>query len=188
MSWSFLAHATPPQVTVTLAVNRILGIVALAGFMMSALVHVAALAGVAVFERVPTVWLLHVGIFAVFIPFVTSSRRELQSNTGLDQMLAIVPSWVALIGGALFAYAFINFLVFMSRTQGGNPSLENGKFVLLNHGHLIRELTPAEYTAYRANEARGFSGHWLVFYFVPFAYFMFGKKPNHLPQPTLAHG
>ncbi len=80
----------------------------------------------------------------------------------------------------LFLYTTINFILFIHATQGGSPSIHDGKFILQQHGHLIRELTADEYTAFKANEVRGLSGHWLFFYFVPFAYFMFTK----IKQPT----
>jgi hypothetical protein len=40
----------------------------------------------------------------------------------------------------------------------------------------MRELTEKEYVAFKANEVRGISGHWLAFYFAPFGYFMFRKN------------
>jgi hypothetical protein len=85
---------------------------------------------------------------------------------------------VVAVGIAIFAYAILNFLIFMKLTEGGNPSIQDGKYVLLNHGTLIREITQAEYHSFCANEVRGFSGHWLVFYFMPFAYFMLRNKFN----------
>ena len=69
-------------------------------------------------------------------------------------------------------------MLFMFATGGGSPSIQDGKFVLQSHGRLIRALTEPEYTAFKANEIRGFSGHWMVFYFVPFAYFLFYRAPK----------
>jgi hypothetical protein len=46
----------------------------------------------------------------------------------------------------------------------GSPDIIDGKYVLENHGTLIRELSEVEYFKLRANEIRGFSGHWMVFY------------------------
>ncbi|MGO4703257.1 hypothetical protein [Dyella sp. 2RAB6] len=43
----------------------------------------------------------------------------------------------------------------------------------MNHGQLIREISATEYAGFKAEEVRGFSGHWMVFYFVPAAYFLF---------------
>lgn len=157
--------------------NRFLGFAALTGLVLAAVAHVCALAGIDVAERVPSVWLLHVGIFIVFIPFVVSSRKILGKQPSLADMRALVPGRVFAVGLAIFIYAIINFVLFAVATQGGNPVVEAGQYLLKSHGHLIRELSRPEYEALRANELRGFSGHWLFFYFVPFAYFMFGKRP-----------
>jgi hypothetical protein len=157
--------------------NRFLGFAALTGLVLAAVAHVCALAGIGVAERVPSVWLLHVGVFVVFIPFVVSSRKILGKQPSLADMRALVPGRVFAVGLAVFIYAIINFVLFAVATQGGNPVVEAGQYLLKSHGHLIRELSRPEYEALRANELRGFSGHWLFFYFVPFAYFMFGKRP-----------
>lgn len=157
--------------------NRFLGFAALAGLVLSAVAHGFALAGVDVAEHVPFVWLLHVGIFAVFIPFVFSSRKILGKQPSLADMRALVPGRVYAVGVVVFIYAIINFVLFGEAAQRGSPAIEAGRYVLQNHGRLIREIGVAEYAALRANELRGFSGHWMFFYFVPFAYFMFGKRP-----------
>jgi hypothetical protein len=157
--------------------NRFLGFAALTGLVLAAVAHVCALAGIDVAERVPSVWLLHIGVFVVFIPFVVSSRKVLGKQPSLVDMRALVPGRVFAVGLAVFIYAIINFVLFAVATQGGNPVVEAGQYLLKSHGHLIRELSRPEYEALRANELRGFSGHWLFFYFVPFAYFMFGKRP-----------
>src|SRR5438552_4154608 len=143
--------------------NRVLGLIALIGFSMSAVAHAAALAGVDVSARWPAVWLLHVGIFVVFVPFVISSRRNGRPST--KDVLTLLPSWASAMVVVLFIYALVNFGLFMLRTEGGNPAVDHGRFVLKSHGHLIREITSTEYAAFRANEIRGFSGHWLLFYF-----------------------
>ena len=165
--------------------NHILAVLALLGFSLSAAVHVASLAGVDVSQRFPLVWLLHVGVFVVFIPFILSSRRVLGAKP-ISKMRALVPNSVFLIGAAIFIYAMLNFALFILSTQGGSPSIQEGKYVLQNHGRVVREITEAEYVAFRANELRGFSGHWLVFYFVPLAYFMFARrKTDKLDQEVI---
>jgi hypothetical protein len=70
----------------------------------------------------------------------------------------------------------VNFIFLAATTEAGSASIEGGKYVLTEHGKLVRELTEPEYTDFRAKQVRAFSGHWLVFYFVPFAYFMFRAR------------
>ena len=156
--------------------TRLFAIAALAGFSVSLAVHVSALFGVDVSAKIPFIWLLHVGIFVVFIPFVLSSRKVLGESPTFAEIRTAFPAWVLVLGGVIFAYAVINFLLFAFATEGGGPSIRDGKFILQSHGRLIREISPTEYAAFKANQVRGFSGHWLVFYYVPFAFFAFGKR------------
>ena len=158
--------------------NRIFGLTALAGFIISLVVHLSALLGIDVSAHFAYVWLLHLGIFVVFFPFAFAffSRNTPGEKPTFTEIRTAFPTWVVVAGACVFTYAVVNFLLFMIATEGGNPAIKNGKYLLLNHGKLVRELTFGEYTAFRANEIRGFSGHWLVFYFFPFAYFVLRKK------------
>ena len=157
--------------------NRLIGLAALAGFVLSLVVHVSALLGFDVSAKVPYVWSLHVGIFFVFVPLVFSSRKAFGARPSLSEIRKAFPAWVVALGTLILAYAALNFFLFMLATDGGSPSIKDGKFILQSHGKFIRDLSASEYAAFKANEVRGFSGHWLVFYFLPFAYFMF-RKPE----------
>jgi hypothetical protein len=155
--------------------NRLIGTAALVGWLLAAATHAASLAGIDVAERIPAVWALHVGIFPVFAPVIFSARRLLGPKPSLSQLRAVLPAWVMAAGVTVFVYAMVNFMLFLAAAQGGTAASVNGRYVLQNHGEVIRELNDTEYTAFKANELRGFSGHWLLFYFVPFAYFFFAK-------------
>ena len=152
--------------------NRLVGSLALLGFLLSLAAHVAALAGVDVAARIPWVWGLNVGIVAVLLPVVMSTRKLVNGRLSLATLRPLFPPWVLVLGAAVFAYAVVNFALFMFGAHGGSPEIRDGRFVLQDHGRLIRELSAAEYTALQANEVRGFSGHWLLFYFMPFAWFL----------------
>ena len=156
--------------------ERVLGYIALAGFVLSLAVHVSALLGVDLSAAAPYVWLLHGGVFVVFIPLVIFSRKQLGARPRLSEIRAVFPRWTIAAGIAVAAYTLVNFVLFMAATEGGSPAIHEGTYVLQNHGHILRELTAAEYAAFKTNEVRGFSGHWLLFYFVPFAYFMFRRQ------------
>lgn len=61
-------------------------------------------------------------------------------------------------------------------SQPGSPEIQDGQYILQNHGKLIRTITEQEYHHYKANEVRGFSGHWLIFYgFSAALLYPFGK-------------
>jgi hypothetical protein len=161
-----------------------LGAVALAGFILSLVVHASALLGVDVAARFSGVWLLHVGIFIVFFPLILFVRKDFGAKLSLKQVGVTLPRWVIGVGVLIFLYAFANFLLFMAGSEGGSATMQNGNYVLLSHGTLIRELTASEYVQFQANVVRGFSGHWLVFYYFPAAYFL-GRKSDRSPGPSL---
>jgi hypothetical protein len=108
-------------------------------------------------------------------------RSRSESQAVWHRMLSITPAWVKVAGVLFIGYAFVNFVLFISKMDGGSPNERNGVYVLENHGQPIRDLTKEEYEQFQAYIARGFSGHWLVFSFLPFAYFAF-------VQPRLAAG
>ena len=150
---------------------------ALTGWTLGLIVHILSIADIDVTEKIPFVWLLHIGIFVVWLPVVLDLKnneelKDFQQSGMLNRMNPIsfykilfkdTPTWMSIIAGAGFFYAFINFILFMS-SQGGTPSIQDGHYVLQNHGELIKNLTEQEYHQYKANEVRGFSGHWILFY------------------------
>ncbi len=152
--------------------NRTFGLIALAGFSLALAVHVAALFGIDVQTKVPAIWLLHVGIFVVFIPMVLQLRA---SGTDRRALLRGLPRTVLLIGGCLMLYALFNFLFAGSTFGQGTAEFENGQYILQYRGKLIRHLTEAQYHAHQAELLRGFSGHWLIFYFAALSHFLWRK-------------
>lgn len=157
--------------------HRLFGMLALGGLILSLATHLAALFGIAVAEYIPFTWLLHVGMFVVFLPFVLETRKTLGARPSMAQLRAVFPLWVMVVFVCLMIYVLCNFMLFIGATQGGAATIaENGQYVLMHRGQLLRALSKSEYLAFKANEVRGFSGHWLLFYFAPFAYFIFGKR------------
>jgi hypothetical protein len=113
-------------------------------------------------------------IFVVVLPLIfIERRRRARLQTTLRER---APRAIAMTAAALAVYAIVNFVIFIATGYEGGPEIRDGGYVLLSHGRFVRELTLAQYVAGRANEARGFSGHWMVFYFVPFAYFWFADR------------
>jgi hypothetical protein len=98
-----------------------------------------------------SVFLLHVGIFVVWIPLVIFANRTMPKpgRNNMDHLLAELPKWVRVCTGILFGYAILNFVYFMYCT------LQYPK-----HG------VPSSV------ELRGFSGHWMMFYGIASAGFI----------------
>ena len=180
-------------------IKKLLFYFAFTGFICAVIVHILSLANIDVNETLPFVWLLHIGIFIVWIPTVFDLRnspdlKDLQQKKTLGfsnpiQVLKIffkgAPNWLPFIILLLGLYAFLNF--FRSfLTETGTPDFENGQYVLKNHGQLIKVLTAQEYHYHKANLLRGFSGHWILFYSVAtgvlYKYSGFAKPANSEPN------
>jgi hypothetical protein len=152
------------------------------GLVLSLIVHVAAVRGADVGSAHPQVWSLHVGIFVVFLPFVLASRTVFGKKRTWAQMKVTYPRWLIGAGIVLMVYVMANFALGMWALDGGSPEIRDGQYVLQQHGRLLRVLSSDEYRAYKAWEVRMFSGHWLIFYFMPFAFFAF--TPSLTPFDT----
>ena len=152
--------------------KRALSIVAFAGFFASLLVHLITFLGIDPSKHMPFVWGLHLGIFVVFIPMAIYQRRT-RRNENWRASLDVTPRWAQYAVMAFLAYALINFALFFFLSEGGVPSVRDGKYVLHNHGKVVRELSEDEYELQKAYVLRGFSGHWMIFYLVPALFFSF---------------
>jgi hypothetical protein len=130
---------------------------AAAGFAASLLVHVFALAG----RDSPlgsAAALLHIGIFAIWIPVVFMCRRP------AGDTLHGTPRWVKQGAAAAFAYAIANFVLFI---------------VTIEYKAYPKDAVP-EVIMYR-----GFSGHWMLFYYLGAAA-LYAEWRRRAPAPELA--
>jgi hypothetical protein len=153
------------------------GWLAFAGLLLSIAVHVLAALGVDVEEHVPMLWMLHIGVFVVILPAVLELRHptEGKDNASFHRFLRGLPSWARAFAIALSAYVVLNFIPTFVASFDGLPKASGNQYVLEHKGKFVRELTPAEFHSRRAQVARGFSGHWLAFYFFSFAILVLRK-------------
>lgn len=89
-----------------------------------------------------------------------------------------ISKWMKIVCLVFFIYAGINFALFYSLMQDGNPQIENGRYVLSLHGETTREINQDEYNKYQMYEVRGFSGHWMLFYLLPSFIYLYAIKNN----------
>jgi hypothetical protein len=160
------------------AMNKIIGYAILAVFITSIVVNVAT--------YVPSVpitmgmtWPLHLfALAACGAMAFWMNRREKAEQGGQKKPFSWIefarPFPFALRAACVIAgiYAVINFALFFFLMEYGSPAEENGRYVLQNHGKVIRFLSAEEYQRFRAYEVRGFSGHWMLFSILPAAYFL----------------
>lgn len=115
---------------------------AAAGFVLSAASHVASL------QSKPgplgdRTWILHVGAMAICIPAILVARRLVHGVPRGEQWNALLsgcPAWMKYALYGFFAYAVVNFVIFMM-----TPAKSGQGF-----------MPPAT--------VRGFSGHWMAIY------------------------
>ena len=125
-----------------------------AGFSISLWAHINALAGRNVLPEGDFV-LMHLGIFVVWFPAVLISMglprppKKIGSGMRPYTFFPGVPPLIQAILFVLFAYAMFNFFA----TFGFGKSKSDGNNV-------------------NANTVRGFSGHWMLFYFAAFTMFL----------------
>jgi hypothetical protein len=90
-----------------------------------------------------SVFLLHIGMFVVWIPLVAFANRTMtkKGRGNFEHLLAELPKWARVATSGLFVYALLNFAYFMICTS--QYPKHQVPFVV---------------------ELRGFSGHWMMFY------------------------
>jgi hypothetical protein len=141
--------------------------VAVAGFVASLLVHILALMGLASPFGSAT-WLLHVGIFVVWFPTVLIAQRLTRGAKQVDFWKATFrgcPGWAKAGAYVVGGYAMLNFVFFALQTSR-YPRNEIPDIV----------------------EYRGFSGHWMAFYYVGAATLYSGTKRGSSSPRHCANG
>ena len=141
--------------------------VAQVGFAASLIVHLSTFFGLR--ATLDYFWFLHVGLFVVLIPALAltnynqpETSKSKIFNFGMEKS----PGWLKLACIIFLIYAGINLILFLTAMGGGGPDFIGGKYVASSHGQIVREITESEYWHLKILEARGFSGHWMVFYLV----------------------
>lgn len=137
---------------------------AAAVLIVSLVVHVSTFLGIDPLAKWPGVMFIHLAIFPPFIAAICYANRIGGPKQGCqDSVINSAPRWLQIVTGLFFAYALVNFAIFMVLNEGGGPHERDGKYFLTSHGTVLRELTEAEYHLHRAYVVRGFTGHWMLF-------------------------
>jgi hypothetical protein len=163
--------------------KRVVGLIALVGLVASVAVHLSTFLGGPFAARVDKVYPLHIGIFPLFFALVFALRAEMKGMNGMEKaelkrrLLGSVPHW----GKVLFVFAFlytpVNFFSTMAQTGGASAQQCRGEYVLTSHGRTVRKVTREEAMQHEMLMARGFSGHWMMFYLLPTLYFLARREP-----------
>jgi hypothetical protein len=114
------------------------------GLVLSLWVHLGAVMGRRVAPEA-LFWILHMGIFVVWLPTVLVARKRVGNRSSKDYWKLVLkgaPEWMRYIVYGFFGYAFVNFALFMAKAPTGKSGGEDTPPIVW----------------------RGFSGHWMLFY------------------------
>lgn len=121
---------------------RVLAFCSAVGFLVSLAVNIAGWLGKAILPT-PMFIAMHVGIFPLWFIMIIVIRRQGRSSRNWKSMLRGAPEWSVNLIYVLFAYTFLNFGLFALKAPTDHQS------------------HPLD-----AMQWRGFSGHWMLFYYV----------------------
>lgn len=120
-------------------------IAAACGFVLATAVNIAGWLGYTILPE-NFFFAMHVGIFVVFLPAILFGRNYSNNLLAFRKRSGTTQGWLPIVCKTLFVYVFFNFFSFV--------------LVAPDKQH---EHTPS------ALMWRGFSGHWMLFYFMSFA-------------------
>lgn len=139
-------------------------LLALLGLLLSAFAHIGTFFGRNPRAVFPAIWLLHLGIFAVWIPAILAVRSWGADNIWTEAK-RFFPERTEKLVLLLAAYVFFNFFfTIFVLNRGGNVGIIDGQRALHRKGHVVKKLTADEYDRHQAYEVRSMSGHWILFY------------------------
>lgn len=102
--------------------------------------------------------------------FWSVRRKDISIEVLRSLPISYIGIFVFLAAG-LCSFVGYNFSSCAAELKYLSPEYMNGKYVLHSHGKIIEEISSSEYNHYMFVKARMFFGHWLIFSFVPMAYF-----------------
>jgi hypothetical protein len=130
------------------------------GLIAGICIFVASFFGLTMDKLGPKAFLLHVGIFALFIPLVVIE----QWTKGVDPFRG-KPRWVLRSMQILFLFCVLVLCTFLVLSQAASPEIVNGEYVLRLHGGKIEHISERDYLFLKAWQLRLFASGWIVSYY-----------------------
>jgi hypothetical protein len=156
------------------------------GLLISIAANVSTFFGVEPMHRWPYLWLLHLGIFVVFIP---AGSVQIQHGNKKPfrwrDVFGGLPAWMRWMLVSMIIYAPVNALAFAIVCGSGGPSKEpDGTYAMTSHGRILRMLTADEYHRASGYEFRFMSSWWIMFYSISVALLLSAlKRQKALANP-----
>ena len=158
--------------------NQLCFYLAIVGFLAMSVIHFVTYFGSALREEYPFLFVFEIIIVVPFVAaiFKLNKQKEIDLNKGViierNSMSALkyfmqdAPKFFVYVAMFMMVYcALIAIHVFLFHS--GIPDIIDGKYVLHNHGHIIKELTKQEYMHEQAVGDRFFPAGMMYLYMLP---------------------
>jgi small-conductance mechanosensitive channel len=159
-----------------LFMRRILAVISACGLAGSIASYVASYFG----STMDSLWhralLLHLGVFILVLPMFALEHSSIKNNVffwkGFKEGR---PAWTVFVISAAGLFFLFHFAFFLIQSHAASPQIEDGDYVLDDHGQIIKILTHGEYLVLKGAELRIFATGWLFFYLILTMYWGFPK-------------
>jgi hypothetical protein len=140
--------------------RKVVAIVAAPGFLAGIYIFIASFFGLTMDKLGARAVLLHLGIFALFLPLLAVERTP----KGIDPFGGR-PRWVVRSMQTLGLLCVGVFFVFLALSHAASPEIINGAYVLNNHGKIVGYISEKDYLFLKGWELRLFASGWMFFYY-----------------------
>jgi hypothetical protein len=156
--------------------RKVLAIVAAPGLLAGIYIFIASFFGLTMDKLGTRAILLHVGIFALFLPLVIVERP----SKNVDRF-AGKPRWVVRSIQMLGLLCVVVFFVFLALSHAASPEIINGAYVLNNHGKIVGYISERDYLFLKGWELRLFASGWMFFYYTIMMSWWFPRREEEAP-------
>ncbi|WP_338845088.1 hypothetical protein V8J88_15460 [Massilia sp. W12] len=148
----------------------VFALLALCGFLLALLLHLAALLRIYPLLLLPHTAPLLAGALLVFFAYLRDTRHSPQLRSHWARPAGNMPPWLARMLKILMLYLLLSSLPVYLMNQDATARLRDGKYYL-HQGGVAREISLAEFHAFKANNQIYLSNFFMLLYAIPLAHF-----------------
>jgi hypothetical protein len=151
--------------------RKVMAVVAAPGLIAGMYIFAASFFGMTTDKLGAKAFLLHLGIFALFVPLVIVERW----SAGVDPNRG-KPRWVLRSFQAFFLLFLAIFFTFLALSHAASPEIISGDYVLYHHGGRMEHIAERDYLFLKGWELRLFASGWILFYYALIMYWWFPRQ------------
>src|SRR5262249_4843988 len=133
-------HILKHKVELEQVMRKAMAVVAAPGLIAGVYIFIASFSGLTMDKLGAKAFLLHLGIFALFIPLVVVERWSKRVDPFRGK-----PLWAIRSMQILFLLFVVVFFTFLALSHAASPEIINGEFVLNNHGKIVGHISERDY-------------------------------------------